>query len=45
MDLTKEAIQYQERALEMRKKLFFYDHAVIADSYNNLALTYQYNGQ
>ena len=43
--VTKEAIQYQEKALEMRKKLFFNDHAVIADSYNNLALAYQYNGQ
>ena len=45
MGLTVEAIQYLEKAFEMRKKLFFYDHAVIADSYNNLALAYQYNGQ
>ena len=29
----------------MRKELFFHDHTVIADSYNNLALAYQYNGQ
>lgn len=29
----------------MRKKLFYHDHAVIADSYNNLALAYQYNDQ
>ena len=40
-----EAVQYQEKALEMRKKLFYHDHAVIADSYNNLALAYQYNDQ
>lgn len=42
MNLTKEAIQYQKKTLQMRKRLFFHDHAVIADSYNNLALAYQY---
>ena len=31
--------------MEIRKKLFYHDHAVIADSYNNLALAYQSNDQ
>jgi len=43
---TKEAIKYHNKALEMRKELLYFpEHFLISESYNNVGLMYRAQGQ